>query len=81
MNVGCKVCGGSGLVWASGTLKLWIDNYVLPGIESSTTPPDQWRDQICECSEDDPGLRRGARASKRRASDKLTETGMGDLFE
>lgn len=79
----CKLCGGFGAVWADSTISVWKANYVLPGIDSSLTPPDQWRDRTCDCTLDDPPLRRGSRTAHRKyvAKEKTFDNQMRDLFE
>lgn len=69
------------MVWAASTMTLWRDNYVLPGIESSLTPPDQWRDKTCECAENDTKLVRGSRALKKMSKQKDFENQLRSLFD
>lgn len=70
------------MTWNSSTLTLWRDNYVLPGIESSLTPPDQWRDQTCECSVADPHLKRGSRSVRKfTATQKKFDEQIRSLFD
>lgn len=78
----CKQCGGHGAIWADSTISVWKANYVLPGIDSSLTPPDQWRDRTCPCTEDDPPMRRGARRAhqKSKAKEQVFDNQMRDLF-